>query len=76
MRVCKQIVENVCDEEEAHIAQIMAVMLVGWEAISMLSKEMLTLDSIGRVSGTPVVPNNIPFDCERLPSDGTSFLHP
>ncbi len=49
MRVCKKIVENVCGEEEAHISQIMTVALVGWETISMLSKEILTLDNIGRV---------------------------
>lgn len=53
MRVCKQIVENVCGEEEAHIAQVMSVMLVGWETISMIGKEILTLENAGQIDWTP-----------------------
>ena len=50
LRLGKIIVQNVIGEKEAHIAQIIAVSLIGWQTISMLGAELKSLDKRGLVN--------------------------
>lgn len=50
LRLGETIVENVIGEKEPHIAQILAVSLIGWKTISMLGAELNSLDQRGLVN--------------------------
>lgn len=50
LRTFKQIVENVFSEDEAHIAQIMAAILIWWQPISVEGARITALDKKGEVA--------------------------
>lgn len=50
LRLGETIVQNVIGEEEPHIAQILAVNLIGWQKISRLGSELNSLDKRGLVN--------------------------
>jgi hypothetical protein len=50
MRAFKRIVENVFGEDEAHIAQIMAAILLWWQPISSEGARIAELDRDGGIS--------------------------
>ncbi len=50
MRTFKRIVENVFGEDEAHIARIMAAILIWWQPISAEGASVTALDGQGEVA--------------------------
>ena len=50
LRTFRQIVENVFSEDEAHIAQIMAAILMWWQPISEEGARITALDKKGEVA--------------------------
>ncbi len=50
LRTFKQVVENVFGEDEAHIAQIMAALLLWWQPISIEGARITAMDKKGEVA--------------------------
>jgi len=50
MRTFKRIVENVLDEDDAHIARVMAAILLWWQPISVEGARITDLDRKGEVA--------------------------
>jgi len=50
LRTFKQIVENVFGEDEAHIAQIMAAILIWWQPIAEEGARITALEKKGEVA--------------------------